>query len=115
MASSLGPRGALWMDSFGLIERGLPRTPGNGRDWRAPHPPSPRFGRGCPPSLTNQAALGAAALHRPAAKQHRDAALDAHPKPLPLFEGPAALQGFLPRRLLSAALGDAYLAHAGRS
>src|ERR1035438_10640766 len=60
-----------------------------------------------------RAALGPAALHPPAAKQHRDATLDAHPKTLPLFEGPAALQGFLLRRLLSAALGDAYLAHAG--
>src|ERR1022692_2208514 len=64
-------------------------------------------------NLEPLAALGPAALHPPAAKQHRDAALDAHPKTLPLFERPAALQGFLLRRLLSAALGDAYLAYAG--
>src|ERR1035438_340190 len=64
-------------------------------------------------NLETRAALGPAALHPPAAKQHRDATLDAHPKTLPLFEGPAALQGFLLRGLLSAALGDAYLAHSG--
>src|ERR1035438_5738996 len=64
-------------------------------------------------NLETRAALGPAALHPPAAKQHRDSTLDAHPKTLPLFERPAALQGFLLRRLLSAALGDAYLAHSG--
>src|ERR1022692_3631372 len=62
-----------------------------------------QFLAGCWPvrahqNLETRAALGPAALHPPAAKQHRDATLDAHPKALPLFEGPAALQGFLLRR-----------------
>src|ERR1039458_7832424 len=64
-------------------------------------------------NLETRAALGPAALHPPAAKQHRDAALDAHPKTMPLFEGPAASQGFLLRRLLSAALRNPHLAHSG--
>src|ERR1039457_6348230 len=64
-------------------------------------------------NLETLAAFGPAALHPPAAKQHRDAALDAHPKTLPLFERPAALQGCLFRGLLSAALGNAHLADSG--
>src|SRR5439155_17261890 len=39
--------------------------------------------------------------------------LDAHAKALPLFERPAALQGFPLRRLVSATLGNAYLAVSG--
>jgi hypothetical protein len=64
-------------------------------------------------NLETLAAFGPAALHPPAAKQHRDATLDAHPKALPVLERPAALQGFLLRGLLSTSLGDAHLAHSG--
>src|ERR1017187_7234616 len=147
MASSLGPREPLSMDSFGLIERGERERLGAGvtgglgthlaPGWtviacqveqvRPPWNVAPasgsatagnsqevvgQYGR-AHQNLETLAAFGPAALHPPAAKQHRDATLDAHPKTLPLFERPAALQGFLLRRLLSAALGDAYLAHAG--
>jgi len=64
-------------------------------------------------NLETLTAFGPAALHPPAAKQHRDAPLDAHPKTLPILERPAVLQGFLLRRLLSAALRNAHLAHSG--
>src|ERR1017187_3687661 len=65
-------------------------------------------------NLETLAAFGPAALHPPAAKQHRDATLDAHPKALPVLERLAALQGFLLRGLLSTSLGDALLAQAGQ-
>src|ERR1035438_6475499 len=43
-------------------------------------------------NLETLAAFGPAALHPPAAKQHRDAALDAHPKALPVLELNARLR-----------------------
>src|ERR1039458_3978964 len=147
MASSLGPRGALSMDSFGLIERGWRERLGAGvtgglgthlaPGWtviacqveqvRPPWNVAPasgsatarQFAGGCwpvrlrPPKPRNARGLCPAALHPPAAKQHRDATLDAHPKALPVLERPAALQGFLLRGLLSTSLGDAHLAHSG--
>src|ERR1039457_5761326 len=64
-------------------------------------------------NLETRAALGPAALHSPAAKQYRDATLDAHSKALPVLERPAALQGVLLRGLLSTSLGDAHWAHSG--
>src|ERR1019366_5061992 len=131
MAGSSSPCGAWWMDSFPLSEPGWPRTHftrGSVSDGRleqvkppwtgAPVSGPEQFGNsqevvgqhGRPhQNLETLAALGPAALHPAAAKQHRDAPLDAHPKTLPLFERPAALESFLLRRPLSAALGNAHL------
>src|SRR5438094_527586 len=63
--------------------------------------------------LETFAAFGPASLHPPAAKQHRDATLDADAKALALLERPAALQRFPLRRLLPATLRNAHSTDAG--
>src|SRR5712691_626512 len=64
-------------------------------------------------NLEPLATFGQTSLHAPAAKQDRDAALDAHPEPLALLEPWAVLEGFSFRGLRSAPLGNALLAHPG--
>src|ERR1017187_7443107 len=100
MASSLGPRGALWMDSFGLIERGLPRTPGNGRDWRTRNAPYPWMDRERLPGRTSQAALGCRAgfrLRNSSAIRRRFLASTAAPTKTSNRSRPLARQRFIPR------------------
>src|ERR1022692_2396886 len=78
-----------------------------------------QFAGGCwpvrlrPPKPRNARGLWPGSASSPAAKQHRDATLDADPKALPVLERSAALQGFLLRGLLSTSLGDAHLADSG--
>src|SRR5512132_3191711 len=63
-------------------------------------------------NLETLTAFGPASLHPPAAKQHRDATLDASAKALALLERSAPLQRFPLRSLLPATLGNAHLADA---
>src|SRR5689334_11038655 len=55
--------------------------------------------------------MGPAALHAAAAKQHRDAAFNAHAETLTLFKCRALLQGFPLRGLLPTALRNAHLTY----
>src|ERR1035437_1652894 len=100
MASPSSPSRALWIDSFGWIESGWPRTPGNGRDWRTPNAPHSWMDRDCLPGCTSQATLECRAgfpFRNSSALLRRLLASTAAPTKTSKRWRPLARQRFIPR------------------